>query len=80
VLPNARGESINVGTLLKRGPVVLTFYRGGWCPYCNLELRAYQRVLPEITATGASLVAKRLADLLPDVAEDFEGEAVLLRR
>jgi peroxiredoxin len=37
--------------------VVLTFYRGGWCPYCNLELRAYQRVLPEITATGASLVA-----------------------
>jgi peroxiredoxin len=56
-LPNARGENVDVGTLLKRGPVVLTFYRGGWCPYCNLELRAYQRLLPEITATGASLVA-----------------------
>jgi peroxiredoxin len=57
VLPNAHGESVDVGPLLKRGPVVLTFYRGGWCPYCNLELRAYQRVLLEITATGASLVA-----------------------
>jgi peroxiredoxin len=32
-------------------------YRGGWCPYCNLELRAYQRVLPDIRAAGASLVA-----------------------
>jgi peroxiredoxin len=57
VLPNVRGERVDVATLLKRGPVVLTFYRGGWCPYCNLELRAYQRVLPEITAAGASLVA-----------------------
>jgi peroxiredoxin len=37
--------------------VVLTFYRGGWCPYCNLQLRAYQRVLPEIRAAGATLVA-----------------------
>jgi thiol-disulfide isomerase/thioredoxin len=76
----ARSPALREVLALKRGPVVLTFYRGGWCPYCNLELRAYQRVLPEITATGASLVAKRLADLLPDVAEDFEGEAVLLRR
>jgi peroxiredoxin len=57
VLPNVRGERVDVATLLNRGPVVLTFYRGGWCPYCNLELRAYQRVLPEITAAGASLVA-----------------------
>jgi peroxiredoxin len=37
--------------------VVLSFYRGGWCPYCNLQLRAYQRVLPEIRALGAQLVA-----------------------
>ena len=35
----------------------MTFYRGGWCPYCNLELRAYQAVLPEIKAAGATLVA-----------------------
>jgi peroxiredoxin len=57
VLRNARGELIDVGVLLKKGPVIVTFYRGGWCPYCNLELRAFQQVLPEIKAAGAALVA-----------------------
>jgi peroxiredoxin len=57
VLENARGATIDVGTLLKKGPVIVTFYRGGWCPYCNLELKAYQQILPEIAAAGASLVA-----------------------
>jgi peroxiredoxin len=42
---------------LKDGPVIVTFYRGGWCPYCNLELRAFQQVLPDIRAAGVSLVA-----------------------
>src|SRR5277367_969745 len=56
-LGNAKGETVDVGVLLKRGPVILTFYRGGWCPYCNLELKAFQDVLPEIAASGASLVA-----------------------
>ena len=40
VLTNAKGETVDVRMLLKRGPVIVTFYRGGWCPYCNLELRA----------------------------------------
>ena len=57
VLSNARGDTVDVGTLLKRGPVVVAFYRGGWCPFCNLELRAFQRLLPDIEAAGASLVA-----------------------
>jgi peroxiredoxin len=57
MLRNARGETVDVGVLLQNGPVVITFYRGGWCPYCNLELRAYQRALPDIKAAGASLVA-----------------------
>jgi len=57
VLPNATGKAVDVGTLLKRGPVIVTFYRGGWCPYCNLELRAFQKILPEIEAAGAGLVA-----------------------
>jgi peroxiredoxin len=57
VLGNAKGETVDVGALLKNGPVIVTFYRGGWCPYCNLELRAFQQVLPEINAAGASLVA-----------------------
>ena len=57
VLENAKGATVDVGMLLKTGPVIVTFYRGGWCPYCNLELKAYQQILPEITAAGASLVA-----------------------
>jgi peroxiredoxin len=57
VLENAKGATVDVATLLKKGPVIVTFYRGGWCPYCNLELKAYQKILPQIVAAGASLVA-----------------------
>jgi peroxiredoxin len=56
-LPNAQGGSVELDALLKQGPVVLAFYRGQWCPYCNLELRAFQKVLPQLKALGASLVA-----------------------
>ena len=56
-LPNQTGESQSLADLRKKGPVVVTFYRGGWCPYCNLQLKSYQQMLPEITAAGASLVA-----------------------
>jgi peroxiredoxin len=57
VLPDAHGGTFDVATLLAKGPVVVTFYRGGWCPYCNLELKAYQAILTRIAAAGASLVA-----------------------
>jgi peroxiredoxin len=56
-LPDARGGYVRLNGLLAGGPVVLSFYRGGWCPYCNLELRALQQALPEITRLGATLVA-----------------------
>lgn len=56
-LPNAKGESVRFSDLLANGPVVVSFYRGGWCPYCNLELRALQEKLPEIEDLGASLLA-----------------------
>lgn len=56
-LPNATGKQINLQEYLAKGAVILTFYRGGWCPYCNLELRAYQQLLPEIKSLGASLIA-----------------------
>ena len=56
-LPNAQGSPVPLSNLVAQGPVVLVFYRGGWCPYCNLQLRAYQRVLPEIRQLGAQLVA-----------------------
>ena len=56
-LPNQTGESRSLTALREKGPVVVTFYRGGWCPYCNLQLQSYQKMLPEIIAAGASLVA-----------------------
>jgi peroxiredoxin len=63
-LPDARGHVVALKTLLDHGPVVISFYRGGWCPFCNLELRSLQRVLPEIVQMGASLVA--ISPQLPD--------------
>src|ERR1700690_3627847 len=56
-LRDQHGEIFDVATLLAKGPVVVTFYRGGWCPFCNLELKAYQAVLLRIAAAGASIVA-----------------------
>lgn len=56
-LPDANGEPVTLSEHLARGPVVLTFYRGAWCPYCNLQLRGLQATLPRIRALGASLVA-----------------------
>lgn len=56
-LPNPTGESVSLKKLLDKGPVVLNFYRGGWCPYCNLELNAYKKRLPDINKLGASLIA-----------------------
>ena len=56
-LPDARGGTVRLSELLASGPVVLSFYRGGWCPYCNLELRALQRALPEIDLGYRLLVA-----------------------
>jgi peroxiredoxin len=56
-LPDQNGDTVQLSKLLRGGPAVVTFYRGGWCPYCNLQLRAYQAVLPDIAARGATLVA-----------------------
>ena len=51
------GKEVSSRDLLARAPLVVSFYRGVWCPFCNLELQALQAALPEITARGASLVA-----------------------
>jgi peroxiredoxin len=51
------GNPVSSRELLARGPLVVSFYRGVWCPYCNLELQALQASLADITARGASLVA-----------------------
>lgn len=57
-LPDATGHDVSLSELVADGPAVLVFYRGGWCPYCNLALRTYQReLLPELDKFGARLVA-----------------------
>ncbi|MFZ0370809.1 MAG: peroxiredoxin-like family protein [Halobacillus sp.] len=56
-LPDAKGNSIELYKQLEEGPVILTFYRGGWCPYCNMELRAYQEILGDIHDSGGELIA-----------------------
>jgi peroxiredoxin len=56
-LSDASGKTVKLSDLLKKGSVVLTWYRGGWCPYCNIALAAMQKKLPEIKAQGAELVA-----------------------
>ncbi|MEV6330621.1 peroxiredoxin-like family protein [Streptomyces sp. NPDC051909] len=56
-LASATGGTVSLDGLLAGGPVVLTFYRGAWCPYCNLALRALQQHHEQITARGARLVA-----------------------
>lgn len=56
-LPGPDGTPISSAGLMARGALVITFYRGVWCPYCNLELQALQDALPEIQAAGGTLVA-----------------------
>ena len=51
-LPGANGKKVKLSELIARGPVVVTWYRGGWCPYCNIALRGFQKSLPEIRAGG----------------------------
>lgn len=63
-LPDAQGKLVELRNLLDRGPVIVTFYRGGWCPYCNIALRALQSHLPQIKQCGATLVA--ISPELPD--------------
>jgi len=57
-LPNSKGKSISLDSKLASGKkLVIAFYRGGWCPYCNIELKALQEALPKIKAAGAELIA-----------------------
>jgi len=56
VLNNALGKSVNLKDRLKQGPVVLVFYRGAWCPFCNMHLHTLQQSLPEFKKYGAQLI------------------------
>ena len=56
-LNDQNGAPVSSSELLAKGPLVVSFYRGVWCPYCNLELQALQEALPRFQGLGASLVA-----------------------
>ena len=64
VLPNQKGILLSLTNLLTQGPIVVTFYRGSWCPYCNIQLRALQDRLDDIHALGAQLIA--ISPQVPD--------------
>ncbi|CAI6337941.1 unnamed protein product [Periconia digitata] len=65
-LPNATGTPTSSAALLSKGPLLVTFYRGSWCPYCNIALRALQNRLSEIRAKGVELVA--ISPMLADAS------------
>ncbi len=64
-LPNAIGGHTSLYDSLQKGPVVLVWYRGGWCPYCNLQLQHIQTKLAEIHAAGGQVIA--ISPELPDM-------------
>ncbi|MEO2053116.1 MAG: peroxiredoxin-like family protein [Allomuricauda sp.] len=64
ILQNATGKNVRLSDYLNKGPVVLIWYRGGWCPYCNITLAKYQQELGKIKEAGASLLA--ITPELPD--------------
>lgn len=70
-LAGADGQAVQLSRELRHGPVILSFYRGDWCPYCNLELRAYAAHAAEIEAAGAQLIA--ISPQRPDAARTDEN-------
>ena len=63
-LPGTKDAMVSCDQLLEEGPLILTFYRGSWCPYCNIQLRAFEGCLSQIKAMGGHLVA--IAPQVPD--------------
>ena len=63
-LKNPQGKTVKLSTMLKNGPVILTFYRGAWCPYCNLQLHQLKQTLPQFKQYGATVVA--ITPQIPD--------------
>jgi peroxiredoxin len=74
-LPDPSGLLVRLRDLRAEGPVIVSFYRGQWCPFCNLELRGLQRALGEVAAAGATLVA--ISPNKPDVTADTVAELEL---
>lgn len=85
LLPDAEGRLVASDDLLARGPLVINFFRGNWCPYCRQTLKALEAALPEIAAAGGQLVAltpdtghhladtKRIQRLSYEILSDVDG-------
>ena len=67
-LPDPTGTVVRSADLLALGPLIVSFYRGGWCPVCNLELNALQLALPEIEELGGALVG-----ISPETSEQISN-------
>ena len=67
ILPDANGELVNLKSLLEKGPVAVMFYRGHWCPFCRLNVRAVIQSLDRVKASGGQIVA-----VMPEVQEFSE--------
>ncbi|MGH8948892.1 MAG: peroxiredoxin-like family protein [Acidimicrobiia bacterium] len=79
-LPDPTGRMVRLRDLRAHGPVIISFYRGQWCPFCNLELRGLQRALVEVEAVGATLVAisPNTPDVTSNTVEELELEYPVL--
>jgi len=56
-LPNAHGETVSLKSYLEKGPAILVFYRGAWCPFCNLQLNTYSKSLSHFRKHTANIIA-----------------------
>ncbi|WP_312336031.1 peroxiredoxin-like family protein [Sphingobacterium sp.] len=74
-LLNKENKYIELGELLIKGKVIVAFFRGSWCPYCNLELRALQEKLPYFKEYGVSLLA--ISPQMPRYNNQISGELAL---
>jgi peroxiredoxin len=73
ILPDETGRLISLNSLLEKGPVAVMFYRGHWCPYCKLNVRAVIQAYDRITASGGQIVA-----IMPEIqefAEKFKSDS-----
>ena len=65
-LPNAVNRAVTLSEVLKNKMAVITFYRGGWCPYCNMELKAFESLLPAFEEKNVQLIA--ISPEVPDIS------------
>lgn len=75
LLPDETGRLVSLASLLVQGPVAVMFYRGHWCPYCRLNVRAVVQAMERIRAVGGQVVA-----IMPETqayAEKFKAEGAV---